>query len=150
MANISLGTLEFQTRREEMRDQTKFALKQIMNQIGGDAVILAEVVAGGPSMWRGVFLSSTRGLAVNDGIADKLYVFFCELSKRRIKEFGIESGDAKEFLDRVELPSKLTEQEIEDAWEVDVQGHEDAIRQFYVDQPQKTLPKKVRINGRDC
>lgn len=146
MANLNFNELEFRTRREQMRDSTKIALQRIIGGITSDAVLLAEVVAGGPSMWRGVFLTQTKGLAVTVDIADKLYVMFCEAWKIRAKDMQFD-GDAGAFLDKVEIKPKLTEQEIEDAWEVDVVGHEDAIRQFYVDQPAKTLPKKVTING---
>lgn len=136
MANLNLDRLGFRTRREQLRDQTKRAVGQIMHAIVADRILHAEVIAGGIRQWRTRFLRETSGLAVNQDVADKLWVFFCEAWKQT-PEAGMTAGT---FLDKVEIVSPPTEAEIEAGWEHDWSGsHPDAIRRFYRDEPGKTI-----------
>ena len=115
------------SRNDQLRAQTLHAINSTMSSVAGDAPTLLAVVAGGPMEWRNRFLSVTRGLAVDEGIADSLFAFFCHQVKKR---YGRELS-AGRLLDSLEVVSPPTEREIADAWTVDSASSEEGRRFFY-------------------
>ena len=115
------------TRNDQLKAQTLHAIDSTMSSVAGHEPTLLAVVAGGPMEWRNRFLSVTRGLAVDEGIADSLFAFFCHQVKKR---FGRELSASK-LLDSLEVISPPTEKEIADAWTVDSASSEEGRRFFY-------------------
>lgn len=128
------------TREERRRQETKAMIREVMMAITHNTVTHAEVIARGPVEWRNHFLREMRGMAVDTKIADLVYVGICKAWQQAY-------GDAtvKDVLDTIEVPTPLTEQEIDDAWEHDASSSSwDARRRFYRDYPSK-LP--IEINS---
>jgi len=103
------------------------AIESTMSSVAGDEATLLAVVAGGEQEWRNRFLSLTRGLAIDAGVADSLFAFFCHQVKKR---FGRELSAGK-LLDSLEVISPPTPREIADAWEVESSSSEEGRRFFY-------------------
>jgi hypothetical protein len=110
--------------------QAKAVIGQIMQAVVGDELKLAEVLAAGRLTWRNNFATATRGLPVDDGIADRIWLYFEGQWRVKAREHHL---TPKQWLDKVEVVEHRppTEKEIEDAWEHDVFSREDARIKFY-------------------
>jgi hypothetical protein len=117
-------------------DATALLMAQIdvvmrMVTMWADGILLAEVVAGGPTHWRKVFSQAFRagkGLPIHevDKIADGLFLFFSNVYLWREGSLS-----PAEFLDKVEESTPPTEKEIAEAWEIDSGSSEEGRRYFY-------------------
>lgn len=124
-----------QGNREEMADAIKDDFRQLLVDVLHDKPGHAMAVAGGEFHWRGVF-AKEYGACFNgnraqcDHLADVLYRFICTSWR---KKYPGES--ARAFLDAVHIPSPLSEkaqeEEIDNAWELEIAGSEDAMQRFY-------------------
>lgn len=115
------------TASDKLKSDTNYALQQTMLTIASDTPLLLSVVAGGPTNWRNVFLRNCRGLAVNEAVADSVFAFFCTQVEYRFGR-GVTAG---QVLDTLEVPSPLSQKEIDDAWEVESFSSEEGRRYFY-------------------
>ena len=123
----------FLTAGEKKARDTKEAIRNILATVTHDIVLLATVIAEGPLVWRNNFFRAMAGLAVNDEVADRCYMCFCDTWRTQYGETS-----THEVLDQIHVPSPLTEKEIEDAWEHDASSSSwDARRRFYMDEPPK-------------
>ena len=121
--------------REEMGDVIKDDFRQLLVDILHDKPGHAMAVAGGESHWRAVFgreygACFDGNRAQCDRLADVLYRFICTAWR---KKYPGESATA--FLDAVHIPSPLSDkqwqEEVDNAWELEIAGSEDAMRKFY-------------------
>lgn len=122
--------------KESVAELMKDDLRQLLIDIVHDKVGHAMAVAGGESNWRDVF-GKEYGACFNgnraqcDTLADVLYRFICGSWRTK---YPRESASA--FLDAVHIPSPLSEatqeQEIEDAWCVDIASSEESMQTHYV------------------
>ena len=115
------------TAKDRMKAQTVYACTNVLSGVAGHTPTLLAVVAGGPQHWRNSFLSTCRGLAVDESIADSLFAFFC---RRVQQQFGRERS-AGQLLDSLEVSTPPTPREIDDAWEVESFSSEQGRRHFY-------------------
>lgn len=121
--------------REDMTEVVGDDLKQLLVDILHDKPGHAMAVAGGQFNWRAVF-SKEYGACFEgnraqcDQIADTVFRVI-EATWRR--KYPSESASA--FLDAIHIPSPLSEQEwqneVDNAWELEIAGSEEAMRQFY-------------------
>lgn len=130
------------TARERLAAETIAAIRHVQLTITGDALLLCEVVAGGPVHWRQRFLLSMKQALgplcpVDESIADQLFRFFC---KRVERQYG---QPAKDVLDSIEVHSPPTKQEIADAWEVESESSEAGRKHFYGDDSPQTFLHKL-------
>lgn len=116
-----------ETATDRRRAQTVSAIQSTMLEVSSNTPLLLEVVAAGPHTWRSEFFKAFGGLAVNGYIADRMFAFFCEQVQRRYGP-GVLAG---QVLDTLALPSKPSQREIDDAWEVESFSSEDGRRYFY-------------------
>lgn len=114
---------------EGLKARTMAQVDHIMKGIASDPVALLEVVAGGPYDFRLRLLRESRGLALNENIADMMFRFFCE---KVVARWGPDADPGK-ILDKYEVKSPLTDDEIERSWVHEVFSTEDGRRMFYQD-----------------
>lgn len=124
MAHLVFGRL---SARDRMKMQTLEAMHAILMGVAGNTAVLLQTVAGGPQDWRNRFLRETRGLAVDAGVADQLFAFFCHQVQAR---FGHELSPAR-LLDALEVSSPPTQREIDESWEAESFSSEEGRRYFY-------------------
>lgn len=148
MSNIVLtdGRGIEETPARSLKDAAKVALKANLNafleECKGDPIQHAEVVAGGPSLWRrtlaaelGPYFSKNR-TGVDD-LANHTFRFLAELWSTRtrsgewVAQHGMWRPTPGQFLDAVDIPSPPTPEEIEDGWEVEIGSSESAMRTMY-------------------
>lgn len=124
---------------ERKRRETKEAIRELMMTITHNTITHAEVIARGPVEWRNHFLREMRGLSVDSGVADLVYIGICKTWKHAYGD-----ASAKEVLDKIEVKTPLTEAEIDAAWEHDASSSSyEARRQFYMDYPSR-LPQEFK------
>lgn len=110
-------------------------LKQLLVDILHDKPGHAMAVAGGQFHWRAVFskeygacFEGNRGQC--DEIADTMFRIIEQTWRRKYP-----GESARVFLDAVYIPSPLSDTqwqvEVDEAWELEIAGSEDAMRQFY-------------------
>jgi hypothetical protein len=130
------------TRKDKLKVETLHAINSTMSSVAGDTPTLLAVVAGGPAEWRNRFMSVTRGLAVNEDVADKLFAFF---ANQVVKRYGRELSAGK-LLDSLEVISPPTDKEIADSWEVESSSSEEGRRFFYGPDghPEELIKKLVQ------
>lgn len=92
-----------------------------------DELLLAEVLAGGEMNWRNAFLREFRGLPVDVECANLLWRLFKQEFKRK---FG--NVRPSVILDTANVPTPLTDKEIEDSWQHESASSTDARRYFGV------------------
>lgn len=122
--------------RYEVAQALKEDLLQLLADIGHDKVGHAMAVAGGQFHWRSVF-TKEYGACWNgnrsqcDAAADSLFQVITRMWRRKYPE-----ETAQAFLDGVHIPKPLTEreqdQEIEDAWRVDIASSDASMHTHYV------------------
>lgn len=122
--------------KESLAQLLKDDLTQLLTDIGHDKLGHAAVVAGGESHWR-VLFGREYGACWNgnraqcDIAANTMYRLIVGLWRTKYPK---ESASA--FLDDVHVPSPLSEQEqeqeIEDAWEVEIASSQESMEKHYV------------------
>lgn len=117
--------------------QAKNVIGQIMHSVLVDDLKHAEVLSGGRFHWRKMFGMSTRGLPVDDGVADRIYVYFEAQWNVKARKAG-HTLTPKQWLDKVEVVETRppTEKEIEEAWEHEVFSDHGAVRKHYMGLPE--------------
>lgn len=121
--------------REETANIVKANIRQLLVDVLSEKVGHAMAVAAGATFWRetfvrnmGAFWGNNRGEA--DNVADSVFRFL-ETAWR--KQYPDQNATA--FLDAVHVPSPESEHEreraIEDAWEVEIAGSEEAMERHY-------------------
>ena len=122
--------------RESAAQLLKDDFKQLLIDILHDKVGHAMAVAGGECHWREVFVKEygacfNGNRAQADTLADVLFRFIRTSWRTKYPK---ESASA--FLDAVHIAKPLTEQEqeqeIEDAWRVDIASSEESMQKHYV------------------
>lgn len=113
------------TRGEKAIAIAKKHLYILTADILSDELLLAEVLAGGRLNWRNTFLREFRGLPVDAECADLLWRLFSQEFKRK---FG--NVRPRVILDTANVPTPLTEREIEDSWVIENASSDDARRYF--------------------
>lgn len=112
--------------------QARAVIGQIMHGVLVDDLKHAEVLGGGKTLWRNNFFAATRGLPVNEDVADKIWFYFEVQWNVKAQKQG-HTLTPKQWLDKVEVSENRppTEREIEDAWEHDVFSDEEHRRKYY-------------------
>lgn len=118
--------------RRDVATVIKANVRALLVGILHDQHLHAEVVAAGPFMWRerfaremGAFFRHTRGDC--DQLANVVYRFL-SAQWRDHHAAGVSAG---QFLDAYAPVSPPTEQEIEEAWEVEIASSTKAMHTFY-------------------
>lgn len=119
--------VKHETANDKRRAQTLGAIQATMLEVSSNAPLLLEVVAAGPHTWRSEFFKAFAGLAVDGYIADRMFAFFCQQVQLRYGQNVL----AGQVLDTLQLPSKPSQREIDDAWEVESFSSEEGRRYFY-------------------
>ena len=101
-------------------------ITRIMAMVGGDDLMLAEVVAQGQFKWRATFIQAFKGFPVSVDLADKLFYFFEQRHK-----FVFGGLSPKFVLDKMEVTTPPTQAEIDQAWEVESGSTEAGKRAVY-------------------
>src|SRR5262245_49717112 len=102
---------------ENLKNETNRKIRELMMGVAGQPLTLYQVVAGGPVFFRQNFLHAFRGLAVDDHIANMVFMFFCEQVVKRHPAAGETAKQiATTVLDAAEVPSPPTQAEIDHAW----------------------------------
>lgn len=121
--------------RQEVAMVVKANIRQILTDAVADKVGHAYAVASGPVNFRAVFMKCLGSFwnghkAEGDNLADVCYEF---LKRAWIDQYNGQS--ASDFLDSVHVPSEQSaaerEREIDDAWEVEIAGSDEAMAQHY-------------------
>lgn len=130
--------------RQGIKDAVKLECRQLMVDMLGDRVGHALMLAAGPFHWRQIF-GRHMGWAYDgnragcDYLADVLFRF-AERSWRDFYQTETREGfpnpsydglSPQQLLDTVEYKSPPTQQEIDNAWEVEIAGDERAMRIHY-------------------
>lgn len=121
--------------RESMAQLVADDLKQLLVDMFHDKVGHAMAVAGGKFHWRAAFskeygacFEGNRGQC--DTIADTLYDSLVKVWQNKYK-----GESAGQFLDAVHIPRPLSEkewqEEVDNAWELEIAGSEEGMRKFY-------------------
>ena len=106
-------------------------VRALMVEVRSNEIMHAEIVAAGESRFRRAFRVDMGGFFNGnrlycDDLADTVFRFF----RTRWRE--IHPGmSASQFLDRVVIETPPTEEEIEDAWELEIGSSEAAMEKFY-------------------
>jgi hypothetical protein len=120
-----------QSGSEARRKATMDAIGHMMTGIAANPITLMEVVAAGVFTFRQRFLREMRGFAVDANVADSVFRFFCH---KVTQQHGLHLDPhvvAGAYLDAVEIHTGPTQEEIDNAWEVEIHSSEDAMRLFY-------------------
>ena len=117
--------------RQQVADQVKQAVRQLMLDALHDRILHAEIVAAGGFRFRQVFTKDMgaffHGNRIQcDHLADVVHQFLVVQWRQRYPEMT-----AGQFLDAVAPISPPTEAEIEDAWELEIGSSEKALETFY-------------------
>lgn len=106
--------------------------RELLNYLLSDPIAHARAVAGGPFAWRilygrqmGVFYGKNRGYV--DELANMHYRFLEHQWRTRHPEWTTPG----QFLDSINIPSPPTEEEIDDAWELEIMSDERFLRKHY-------------------
>ena len=117
--------------REDTRLALRMAVRTLLLDLMSSEELHAEAVAAGPFRWRQAFTKALGHFYKNsregcDNLANRLYAdLSIEWDLRHPQQ------DAREWLDQYAPVSPLTQQEIDDAWELEIAGSETALRAFY-------------------
>ena len=117
----------------------KLRVRQLVTDVLADRLFHAEIVAAGVGSWRRGFMNEFGAEFVAnrkfcDDLADSLYRAFERVWYERYRAPDSPAYDnlsASAFLDRVEQKSPPTEEEIEDAWRLEIGSSESAVQQMY-------------------
>jgi len=115
------------SRQEKLKADTLFAVNNLMSGIAGHTPTLLAVVAGGPMEWRNRCQEVTKGLAIDERIADHIFAFFCDQVRRK---FGRERT-AGQLLDSLVVHTPPTKKEIAESWKVESASSEEGRRHLY-------------------
>lgn len=121
--------------RDEVKRTVKSEIRQLLVDVLADKIGHAMAVAAGRTFWRetfvrnmGAFWGNSRGEA--DHVADVTFQFIERAWADRYK-----GESAFQFLDSVHVPSEQSkaefEREVEDAWEVEIAGSQEAMERHY-------------------
>ena len=117
--------------RARAASDVKAAVRSLLREGLSDQMLHAEIVAAGRTRFREVFardlgpvFGKHRGPC--DDLAEVVYQFFVGQWRERSPTIS-----AALWLDRVVVRSPPTEQEIEDAWEVEIASSDAAMRTLY-------------------
>ena len=125
--------------KQRLAHETNMKIRELMIGIASQPVTMLEIVAAGPYVFRQRFLDDFRGMPVDGNVADMVFKFFCE---KVVAFYGEPNADvdkavdqagklAGKALDKVELPTPLTEEEIEKSWKLEIASSVDAMEQSY-------------------
>lgn len=128
-----------QATRAQMGETVREAFRDLLVTVLSDRLFHAEVLASGSFSWRRAF---TKEFGAHyegnrifcDQLADTAFHLFQASWRDRYLTESSPAYDGlspAQLLDRVEMKSPPTEQEIEDAWELEIGSSEDAMRQMY-------------------
>ena len=117
--------------RGEVRDHVKRSVRSLLVDILGDQLLHAEIAAAGAFRFPQVFAKDMaaffRGNAIFcDQLADVVHAFACGQWRTRYPDLT-----PGQFLDRVRIVAPPTQQEIDEAWTVDIGSSEQAMRQYW-------------------
>lgn len=133
----------YATSLDQMQADTRTAVKSNVKALMvdglADRIMHAEIVAAGEFKFRwafgkdmGAFFTGNRSKC--DDLADVVFRFFRVKWVEHYETEGMPKYDGltpTQFLDHVEIITPPTEQEIEDAWELEIAGSESAMRTMY-------------------
>lgn len=115
--------------RQAARAHLTLTIRQLMIDITQDPMALAKVVTGGRDHWRRLFTKDYHSefhlTGECDHLANVLFDFFVKHASCHLPI--IVAGGAKARLDSHEPTSAVTEDEIDEAWEVDIWSSEAAM-----------------------
>lgn len=102
-----------------------------MHQALADQLLHAEIVAAGKTHFRGPFVREFGSFfdgnrAQADHLADVVWQFFEGQWRTKYPQMS-----AEYFLDKVEIKTGPTDEEIENAWELEIGSSENAMRFMY-------------------
>ena len=118
--------------REQVSAHIKNAVRDLMLDAIGDQILHATILGAGRSHFRNAFAKDMGPFFLNhrgpcDTVADSLFRFFEVQWRAMYRDLT-----PTQYLDRVEIKNDTpTEQEIEDAWELEIASSERAMRQNY-------------------
>ena len=117
--------------RADVASGVQRAVKELMVLTLGDQLLHAEIVAAGVFTFRAAFVKD-MGPAFGNArgpcgdLADVIHQFFVTQWRLRYPNLS-----AYQFLDNDTVKAPPTDQEIEDAWEVEIGSSDSAMRQMY-------------------
>lgn len=125
MANF-IGLKDFETRNSKEYKAVMYHVQHHLEMVLGDEVLHALILAGGRDNYINTFLREFRGAKGADReMAEMLLSLFIDQWKAKHGRMH-----PKTFLDKVEIVRPPTEQEIEDAWEVESASSTEGKRYF--------------------
>lgn len=116
---------------------TDLAIRTCITHVAADPGVLAEIVAAGEYTFRvGVLKTFEKGYKlgevdrIDEAMANRMFCALCVLWQRFYQnQYG--NLTAGQFLDRVEIHRGPTQEEIDQAWELESNSTEDGNRTFY-------------------
>lgn len=122
--------------RADMRLAVKQNVRQILIDALHDPMGHALAVAHGQFFWRTLIARELGGyfqgnMAQIDHIADVMYRFLEKQWLDVMARSGRPGVTPTQFLDAINEISEPTDKEIDEAWELEIAGSEDAMRQMY-------------------
>ena len=131
--------------RQGLKDIVRANTRQLMVDMLADRVGHAYLIASGRFFFRqvfgrqmGIFFDGNR--AGCDNLADTIFQFADSAWRSRYLTATLDDGmpnpaydglSARQLLDRVEYVSPPTQEEIDKAWRLDIEGDEQALRIYY-------------------
>jgi len=121
--------------RTEVAAIVKANIRQLLTDILADKLGHAMAVAAGRTHFREIFVRNMGAFWGNSrGDADHMANVVFDCVERAWKD-AYPNQNAFEFLDKVHVPSEQSaaerEREIEDAWEVEIAGSQEAMDRYY-------------------
>lgn len=121
--------------RQDLALEVKVNMRQYLVDTVFDRVAHAEAIAAGPFVFRDIFMKCLGAYFGNSrGNCDHLANITFDILKRIWRD-KYPQQSPQSFLDTVHIASPLSEkqmeQEIDDAWEVEIAGSEEGLRAHY-------------------
>lgn len=145
--------------RTHLRHEASIAvhanIRQILVDAMHDHVGHALVLAHGLFQFRAVIARELGGYfdgnrAQLDRLSDVMFRFLEKHWPDVLEQYGIpRTTTPRQFLDAVDEVSPPTEQEIDDAWELEIAGSESAMRQMYEGSQRTRKGNDLGIKRRD-
>lgn len=134
-------------KRDNLRATLDQKIRALMIGVAAQPILLTEVVAGGPQMFRiGVIREfHGAGLPMDEHTADLIFRFFCQKVMDLCGPTDNPQAAAGHYLDRVEVKSPRTDAEIEASWVHEVFSQEEG-RRLYKDGPGMAGDSKVILH----
>lgn len=127
MANF-IGLKDFETRSSKEYKDAMVAIETHLYDVLSDDRLLALILGGGRPNYLNTFQREFRGYrGVDREMGDMLFQEFFAQWKQKYGRLH-----PKAYLDKLDIPTPLTDKEIEDAWEVESASSDDARRYFGV------------------